>query len=80
MRRAYTFDKYWNTVRSIHPEIEDAGTPDLMVYADLSADAKHVGRMSRYIRKTNVLARTFELPGACEANETFTVKTEDYGA
>lgn len=77
---AYTFDKYWNTVRSIHPEIEDAGTPDLMVYADLSADAKHVGRMSRYIRKTNVLARTFELPGACEANETYTVKTEDYGA
>lgn len=77
---AYAFDNYWNTVHAIHPEIEEAGTPDLMVYADLSANSQHVGQMIRYIRKTNVLAQSFELPGNCVKNDAFTVKKENYSA
>ena len=77
---AYAFDNFWNSVESVHGEIEEAGTPDLMVYSELSADAEHVSQLAHYIRKTNVLARSFELPGVCEANEAYTVKTENYSA
>lgn len=77
---AFAFDKYWNTVESIHPEIEAAGTPDLLVYKDLSASSKHIGRMTNYIRQTNVLANTFKVPDDCELNETFSVKTDNYSS
>ena len=58
----YVFDQYWNAVTALHPEIEESGTPDLMVYSQLANDEEHISNYTRFIRDTNVLGRDFNLP------------------
>jgi hypothetical protein len=76
----YLFDQYFNTVKFVHPEFnEDSATPDSMVYEYGKFDTEHTGTYTRHMRRTNVLAKTFETPDDCEQDQDFVVKEKGYG-
>ena len=75
----YLFDHFWNGIDVLHHGFDGTtNTPDTMVLANVTAEETHIGAYTRFIRKTNVLGKNFELPSDCIQDETNKLKTTGF--